>query len=226
MAELLLKGSQTSGDRMPMVCMVCGEPAVKHYRKNFSWVPGWVHICILAGVLPWAIIVAILTKRMWVDVPVCEHHRGYFWKRTAAAILSFVLLAGLCVGAAVLAGEFGDRDAPGYVCLGSAGLFIIWVIALFVLQTKALRPKEITDRRITLTRVHEGFVAALREFRDREDYGDFDREDSYRKRYRDAEGSRIPRDLRTDIRAGHDTDEPIDVDPVRDPDERIQRGDD
>src|SRR6516162_2810859 len=119
MAELLLKGSQTSGDRIPMVCMVCGEAAVKHYRKNFSWVPGWVHICILAGVLPWAIIVAILTKRMWVDVPVCEQHRGYFWKRTAAGILSFLLLAAVSIGAAVLLDEMGAKDAVGYVCLGS-----------------------------------------------------------------------------------------------------------
>jgi hypothetical protein len=222
MAELRLKESQTTGDRMPMVCMVCSEPAVKHYRKNFSWVPGWVHICILAGVLPWAIIVAILTKRMWVDVPVCEQHRGYFWKRTAAGILSFLLLAAVSIGAAVLLDEMGAKDAVGYVCLGSGVLFIGWVITLFVIQTKTLRPKEITDRAITLACVHEGFVSALREFREHEEND----EDSYRKRYRDAERPRKPRDERTDIRAERDLDEPIDVQPVRDPDERIQRGDD
>ncbi|HLW67799.1 MAG TPA: hypothetical protein VKS79_20950 [Gemmataceae bacterium] len=224
MAELRLKQSQTTGDRMPMVCMVCGEPAVKHYRKNFSWVPGWVHITIIAGLLPWAIIVSILTKRMWVDVPVCQQHRGYFWKRTAVAVLSFLLLAVVSIGAAVLLDEMGAKDAVGFVCVGSAGLFFAWVIALFVIQQTMLRPKEITDRSITLTRVHEGFLTALREFRDQEDDGDGLEEDSYRKRYRDAE-TRRERDHRTDIRAGRDADEPIDVDPVRDPDDRIQRGD-
>jgi hypothetical protein len=213
MAELRLKELQAFGDRMPMVCMVCGEPAVKHYRKNFSWVPGWVHITILAGLLPWAIIVAILTKRMWVDVPVCEQHRGYFWKRLAAGFLSFLLLVGLCIGAAVLVGEVAGKnnDAMGYVCVGSGVLFVAWIILLFVIQAKTLRPKEITDRTITLTRVHEGFITALREFRDREDLGDSVQEDSYRKRYRDAE-SRRGRDDRTDIRPA-------------DPDDRIRRDD-
>ena len=223
MAEIRLKESQTSGDRMPMVCMVCGEPAVKHYRKNFSWVPGWVHICILAGVLPWAIVVAILTKRMWVDVPVCAQHRGYFWKRTAAGILSFLLLAGVSIAACVLLDEMGAKRAVGFACVASAVLFLAWVIALFVVQARMLRPKEITDRTIMLTRVHDEFISALREFRNREDFAYEDNEDSYRKRLRDAE-SRRERDDRTDIRTERDLDSPIDVDPVRDRDDRIQRG--
>jgi hypothetical protein len=228
MAELRLKASQTQADRLPQICMACGQPAVKHVRRNFSWCPPWIHICIIAGVLPWAIIVAILTKRMWVDVPVCEKHRGYFWKRLLLMILPIVLLLGLSVGIAYLLSEMGEKDSAGLVCLGFGIALLAWIIVIGVIQFTMIRAKDITDRTITLVRIHNDFVTAFEKMQPRDDFDDeFD--DDYprrrRRRYRDEDDDDRPRqtrDDRTDIRAAPNPDDRTDI-RAAEPDDRIRR---
>jgi hypothetical protein len=196
--------------------MACGQPATMHKSKNFAWYPKWTLVLILAHVLIFAIVASILTKRMRVDVPLCEKHRGYFWKRTLLMILSFVLLVAVGIGVVALLSDQLGGDAAGFACIGFGVLLLIWVIALIIIQQMMIRPSEISERSITLVGVNDDFVAAFEEMKTHDDFDDefnagFDNREPRRKRRRDYDDDepRKPRDRRTDIRAAE-------------PDDRIQ----
>ncbi|MFL5340643.1 MAG: hypothetical protein ACJ8F7_10875 [Gemmataceae bacterium] len=177
MADIELRNSDTDADRLPEVCMACGGPSITHIRKTFSWYPPWVGITILAGVLPFAIIAMVLTKRMRVEVPVCERHRGYWWKRYMLMWIPLLVLALFGIGAMIAASNAGKviGDWVGFACVGSAGLGLIWLITAAVIQSMMIRPREITDRTITLRNVSVGFADAFADFR-RASRRDFDRD--------------------------------------------------
>jgi hypothetical protein len=216
MAELRLKGSQTTGDRLPMVCMVCGQPAVAHKSKNFAWYPKWTVLLIFVHVIVFAIVASILTKRMRVDVPLCENHRGYFWKRTVLILLSFLFLTVLAIGGGIVVADQFPNDAGGIICIGVSGLFLVWLILAIIVGQTMIRPREITERSITLIGVCDDFVAAFKEMKAHDDFDDDFDDDSprRRRRYRDDDDlPHPPRDDRTDIRPAE-------------PDDRIRRGED
>jgi hypothetical protein len=95
MAEIRLRDSETELDRLPQMCMVCGQPAVTHIRKKFAWHPPWVIILILINLIVYAVVALIMTKRMTVDVPVCDKHRGYWWKRMLLMLLPLPIIIGV-----------------------------------------------------------------------------------------------------------------------------------
>ena len=151
MAELRLKGSQTRADRLPEVCMACGQPSATHKNKNFAWYPKWTLLLIFVHVLVFAIVASLLTKRMRVDVPLCDKHSGYFWKRLVLILLSCLLLALIGLGGGILVADQFGNDAAGIVCLGASVLFLLWLVMVVVIQQTMIRAKEITDRSITLS---------------------------------------------------------------------------
>src|SRR5437764_1390946 len=104
MARIELRLREADGGRLPMVCMVCGEPAVEEVRRRFAWHPGWVILLLPLGVLPYAVIAMALTKHVRADVPMCGRHRGYWTKRFLIFVGSFVAL--LAVIGGVLGGAF------------------------------------------------------------------------------------------------------------------------
>ena len=42
-------------DGLPDVCMKCGKPARGRVLKTFHWMPGWVYVTHVAGVLVFVI---------------------------------------------------------------------------------------------------------------------------------------------------------------------------
>ncbi len=196
MAQVRLRWDETRADELPEACMCCGAPAAVHRGRTFSWHPQWVLFLLLAGLLPFLIVAVIMTKRMRVEVPLCDAHKNHWLVRTAVTWTVFIGLLGLGVVAMLLMeqnGPQGNDPVGGYVCAGTlVGLFI-WLIAAAVLQSTSIRPVEITADDITLTRVARGFVEALREQRDaardrrRDDYDDEDEDDRPRRqrRYRE-----------------------------------------
>lgn len=206
MANIQLHESETYRERLPDMCMACGEPAVDHIRRNFSWCPPWVGVLLLAGALPYIIVASITTKRMLVEVPVCDRHRGYFWKRNLLMWLPLLLIGVGGIGLAVAA-EQVQRDASGIVCGLTALLFIAWLIAAVVIQSFMIKPTEITERSITLKCVHERFADAVRDVQDDRDarrrrrFEDEDYDERPRRPLRDDYDDERPRrDRRTDIR--------------------------
>jgi len=77
MAEIRLSLREANGD-LPKVCLVCGRDNELVKKKTFAWQPPWVWVALLLGVLPFAIIALILTKRATVQAPLCKEHR-FHW---------------------------------------------------------------------------------------------------------------------------------------------------
>jgi len=217
MAQVTLRDPEWHGYELPPVCMRCGAEATVYKRKRFSWYPPWINVLILAGLLPYAIIAAIMTKRMNVNIPLCGRHRFHWGGRVAAMVLSFFALLGLLVVLiAVTSGPGRHNDtlaaAIGFCLLGG---FVAWLILLVVLTSTTMRPTEIDDRSITLTGVANDFRDAAMEYQEmlrqrsrgsRRRRGDDDDEDEVleaeevrpeveemRKRFREADSFDRPR---------------------------------
>src|SRR5262249_47736833 len=92
MARLRLRQSETTRDQLPLVCMVCGQPSVAQFTKNFRWFPKWIGVLILPVPLSYWIMAAVLSKYMTVEVPFCARHRRYFARRSIATAVITVLL--------------------------------------------------------------------------------------------------------------------------------------
>jgi hypothetical protein len=188
--------------KLPPVCMRCGAEAAHYKRKQFSWFPPWVSVTILAGLLPYVIIAAVLTKRMSVEVPLCDRHRYHWGGRIAFTILSLLGLGALGVGTLVILASMGKQadNIGGLVCLGWAVLFVVWLIGLVILQSTAIRPSEITDDQISLKGVSEEFVATAEEYEDslprsrRRDDDDDEEWERPRRRVADDDRERYDRD--------------------------------
>jgi hypothetical protein len=172
MALLRLRDTETRARHLPEICMACGEPSVDHIKKTFSWYPPWIGWLFLVGGVPLVVIlVLVLTKRMSVELPVCERHRGYFWKRTlwicVALLVPFLAWAAVFAIAMALVDRRDEDSVFGFTCLAFVVVLLLVIGIIAVVQNYAIRPKEITDRTISLIRVHEGFVEAWEAHRDR-----------------------------------------------------------
>ena len=71
MATVRLYRDETEDFDLPAVCMKCGAPATTWKSKTFSWHPPWVYVLILIGLLPFAIVAMVLTKRRTILAPLC-----------------------------------------------------------------------------------------------------------------------------------------------------------
>lgn len=172
MALLRLRDTETRARHLPEICMACGEPSADHIKKTFSWYPPWIGLLFLVGGIPLVVILAlVLTKRMTVEVPVCERHRGYFWKRTLwiclALLIPFLAWAGVFAIAMAIVDRQDEGSVFGFTCLAFVVIILLVIGIIAVVQSKAIRPKEITDRTISLVSVHAGFVDAWETHRDR-----------------------------------------------------------
>ncbi len=60
MTTIRLGRYEAETGRLPAVCMRCGAPAVVWKDKKFTWIPPWLSITILGGLLPYVILARIL----------------------------------------------------------------------------------------------------------------------------------------------------------------------
>jgi hypothetical protein len=166
---------------LPGVCMFCGAPATTRVERRFSWHPSWVYLLILINLLVTLIVALILTKKMTVRVPVCDEHEGFWRRRMLILVLTFLLVAACCTAALVylayLPPAVNDELTP-WLCGGGVILFFAWLIVAAIYSSAGVRPTEITESFISLSKVHEDFVDALRDERAR------DREEGDRRRNR------------------------------------------
>ena len=173
MATVRLRGHVSEEGDLPDVCMRCGAPAAVYKDKSFSWFPGWIYILILAGLLVFLILAVVLTKYRRVCVPLCERHKNHWLNRQLGLLLSFLgllALGGLTVFFIADSRPGSDGETIGQVlCVGSLVSLLGWLVLAAVLQTTAIRPVEITERRITLTGVSREFVDAYEDLLESEE---------------------------------------------------------
>lgn len=214
MAEIRLDIAEADGN-LPDACMCCGQPSTVTKTRNMSWFPPWVNFLILFGLLPYAIVALILTKRARVLVPLCPDHQGHWFNRNLLMWGTFFLFGALGIGGFVVAGMLeqpGQRGDSfvGFACIGSLVLFVIWLVIVVVAQSTAIRPKEITDNEIVLQGVSEAFVEAVQDSDrhertrrrgrrdDRADDDEYDDEPAPRKRKADSDGIQEKRRRRSE----------------------------
>ncbi|HWG41460.1 MAG TPA: hypothetical protein VN688_01655 [Gemmataceae bacterium] len=167
MATLRLESYDGNVLELPDLCLKCGAPAALSKSKNFSWFPSWVWVLLfVCGLVPFAIVAAIMTKRRRVEVPLCEEHKNHWMWRQVAILGGLLLVLGLVFGGILLADNQqggGNDPLSGFLCVAGPVGLIIWLIAIAILQSTAIRPKEITDTSITLVGVSDVFIQAYEE---------------------------------------------------------------
>src|SRR5437660_11736174 len=98
--QTLSRYEATQG-QLPRVCMRCGAPATLVKAKTFSWQPGWLLLLILLGVVGLVLFLVLsltLSKRMRVQVPLCERHRHHWAMRNGLTLGGLVLLLAFAGG--------------------------------------------------------------------------------------------------------------------------------
>jgi hypothetical protein len=162
MAELFLETDGGYGLDLPDVCMKCGAPATVRKSKTFSWCPPWVYLLLLCNLIVFAVVALIVTKRRRLEVPLCAEHKNHWMWRQLLVLgsLLFLLAAGFLVMIATTdnKGPGGGDDLSGAVCMGWLVLMVVWIVAAVIAQVTSIRPREITDRSITLLGVSPEFV--------------------------------------------------------------------
>ncbi len=198
MASIRLGRYEVRNYELPAVCARCGAKAVVAPSRTFSWNPPWLLALFLLGGLGLVLLLvlaAVLTKRMSVPLPLCERHRHYWRNRAIGlygglAALIALAVAAIAVGAAL--DQRGWDDAFGFICIGGAVVFFVWLIVMAVVQSRGIRATEITDNAIALTGLSKDFTEAVRQDR-RGDEDDEDEDDRRVRRRREDYDERPPR---------------------------------
>ncbi len=165
MPQIRLHVKQADG-YLPAVCMSCGQPATTTTTKKMQWCPPWVGVLILAGLLPYAIVASILTRRATVQGPFCDEHKKHWFKRALLMWGSFFLFGVIGLGSIILVANLPrphNEDIMPFVCTGSCVLLVVWLIIVIWAQNTGIRAKEITDDEILLDGVSAEFVDAVDE---------------------------------------------------------------
>lgn len=176
MARLRLNRFEVGRGQLPLVCMFCGECPAAEKRITFSWYPRWINVLVvpvfvpplMVFLVPLAIALALLTKRMTVYVPICDQHRNHWRHRRLIIRCGWLLLVAAAVGLALLVLAYEKRfhlegAFAGTLCVEIILLPATWLVFTVVFQRGRLRPSEITDRTITLVGVHPAFIEALKQ---------------------------------------------------------------
>ncbi len=138
-------------DELPSRCIYCNRDAVTRVSRRFSWHPPLLYLLILAGVLIYAVVAAIVSKRARIQIPLCEHHDRRRSIRNATVAALFI---GGIAGCA--AGAMKDGSIPLFWLGGVA-----CIAALLVVSLSRLSPKRIDDREIRLRGAGQEFLDGL-----------------------------------------------------------------
>jgi hypothetical protein len=188
MAIIRLREWETDAEHLPMVCMVCGEPATTHVRRKFTWAPEWLSIlaflvCVVGQILSVIIVVLYfaLRKQMLVAAPTCDRHKNYWRRRAIWAFVPLTLLFIVSVAEAVYIASLDQNDRPMMYlpcAIGGFGFFF-WLIVAAVIQKETVQATLITERDITLRKVHDNFDLALKALRraERDKANELDKEE-------------------------------------------------
>lgn len=157
MAKIRVYRDEARGEEFPPLCVKCGNEEETTTTQHFAWVPQWVIIIILAGFLPWLIVMAIFRKSMRVTLPVCNRHRNHWLNRKLFVRLGLLFWMGYAIALFVVRVDLPkDASSLGLGILIFGGL--AWLIAAAIYSNSGIKPAEITDRYIELVRVNKAFA--------------------------------------------------------------------
>ena len=164
MATVTLSRHECDNDLLPKVCAECGTLAVGTLAMNFSWTPRWAN---------WVFFVwFFMMKTMLVRMPFCDVHRRVRRRRNLwFIVLFFAIIASMALSCYCVALSPASINVVLAACAlaVTVALFWAWIIIVIVVARHDIKATHITDRSLTLDRVHEAFAAAVLEARDRGD---------------------------------------------------------
>src|SRR4051794_21611027 len=95
MAKIRIYNREANGKYFPRLCKRCGQPADVDVPQTFAWMPGWVHILILVGLVPWFVVCFVMRRTMDVVAPMCLEHAGHWRVRKLYVWLGLVFWLGV-----------------------------------------------------------------------------------------------------------------------------------
>jgi hypothetical protein len=141
----------------PPYCLKCGRPAGPDFlRRQFSWHQSWIYAFLLIAILVYAILAAVLSKRMTLRLPLCAVHlQKYKTLRIASAVLLLGGVAEIVDAAAVL-----PRD---YMAVGitAGALALVAGCVCLVLLNGLLRVHRMDDSFGYFSKACDGFLRRL-----------------------------------------------------------------
>jgi hypothetical protein len=118
---------------------------------------------LLVGMIAFAVIGTISTRRMAVECPMCERHRGYWVWRGFWVYGTLMVLTIAAIVQAVLALTDSIRgSATAILFLCSCVLALVWAVGSIAIQHFSLKAVAITADDIILTPVHAAFLEQVR----------------------------------------------------------------
>lgn len=157
MAKVRVYRDEAGGELFPPRCMRCGADADVTRTQTFSWMPGWVHVLIFVGLLPWLIVCLVMRKTMRVAVPLCGRHANHFLTRQLYIWLGMGFWVVYAIALAVLAKQLGeDLTIALFAGLVFGGL--LWLIVGLVLMNGAIRAGHMTKSWVELVNVDRDFA--------------------------------------------------------------------
>jgi hypothetical protein len=173
MAKVRLSRREAERGLLPPVCALTGVPTEDVKRKQFWWMPSWVYVTLIAGLLPYVIIALITRKSMTVELPLIRGKHAHWLVRQLFALLGILGTLVLFFVGVVLSTDTrngGQNETLGVALMAAGGIgFLVVLFGAIIFNATAIRPVEITDSHITLAGVHEEFVRALEEERERDE---------------------------------------------------------
>jgi hypothetical protein len=173
MATITLYRDEFEEALLPPSCMRCGAPATLAKQKTFFWGPKWLLTLLLVGAVCFAplfgiaiILNLILLKRMRIWVTLCEGHRNHWLPLRILLFSGIGILALLSFTTIVLFKTTrGPGDPRGELGFGFGVATVAFLLAMVFsaafLQTRVIRPAEITEDSITLTGVADVYVCMV-----------------------------------------------------------------
>jgi hypothetical protein len=141
--------------------MRCGGQAHARVPQRFAWMPGWVHIFILFGLLPWLVLALVTRRTMRVAAPMCRKHMNHWFRRKLYIWIGLIWWIGVAI---VLLANTDELPANVVTPIVAASLLgaLLWLIVGLILAQGAIRAAQIRESAIELANVNKEFALAWR----------------------------------------------------------------
>jgi hypothetical protein len=140
---------------LPPRCVKCNKPERVRLLRKLTWHSPWLYLLIFGGLLVYAIVAVIVSKRARINVGLCAEHQQ---SRQRTAWIAWGLLGGAI---AMFIGS-GAADSGALAGLGFLTLLAAGVVSS--LAVRVVKPVRIDDRQVRLKGVAREFLDSLASF--------------------------------------------------------------
>lgn len=153
------------GSPLPPICCKCGtRDALRARKATITWINPLAWLGALGGLLPLALMIAFLQKRVTIVLPICMTCDKRWTQGTILRWLSFLAPFVLAPLLGAFLGLFTESDAAFGIgiCVGFVLLILMPLLTVkLVSEPRAVIAKRIDDHRALLKGVHPELLRSL-----------------------------------------------------------------